>query len=87
MNKAQLITDGIAQLKTKKQLIKESIILKHSQRFQNVKDDTGFFPEMEKFLGKSLRVASFNSVQSPFVINLNGFDGNTWSWPIECIAK
>lgn len=80
----QLKIDGIAQLKTKQQLIKQGIIIKDDKDFRNVESNPGYIsPEMENSLGKSLKVVNTCSAT---VTLLSPNKGN-WTWPIECVAK
>ncbi len=84
----QLKIDGIAQLKTKHQLIKEGILTKDTIEesegfFTNIKcDDPSFVQGMANDLGKSLRVVD---VCPSWIILESTHKESTFAWPLEAI--
>ena len=92
VNLKQLALDGIAQLKTKRQLVNEGILTKSKldgslRGFNNVKNDAGYYgSEMKNSLGKSLKIQRIDE-DSEYVSLIDPKYNTSWAWPIECIAK
>lgn len=99
VTKEQLLKDGIAQLKTKRQLINEGILTKedfeyleendsHSCDFRNIKENPFMVVPMLSDLGKSLQVDKYDNRRNNRIY-LKTSDGVvcSWDWPIECILK
>ncbi len=88
VTKRQLVIDGIAQLKTKRQLIAQGIlsentIEKEYGSFTNIeREDPSFAKGMAGDLGKSLRVVY---ADHKWVTLQSTYKEYTFAWPYEAI--
>lgn len=102
VTKEQLLKDGIAQLKTKRQLINEGILTKedfeyleendsHSRNFRNTKENPHMLSEMLNDLGKSLKIiddtSNYYNNENKVSLKTTHNIVDSWDWPIECILK
>lgn len=96
VTKERLVIDGIAQLKTKRQMLAQGIIIPDARGINSegymfnpkkIHNPSNFVKEMEEYFGRTVRVYNlYPEFKDRIGISFNRSD-ILWFWPLEAIAK